>query len=397
VDYGEALLLPGAVDVHVHTRSYADEGIERCTTAAAAGGVTTIVDMPYDAVGPIDTLQAFERKVADVADEAVIDVALWATVPPEGPLDQVRALVDAGATSFKCSTFNTHPQRFPQIPDPQLLRAFAEIAGAGGMVGIHAENDELVRAGIAAEQSAGNGADPLAHARSRPPVAENEAIGRVLEMARVTGVRIHICHVTTPRGVELIARARADGVDATGETCPHYLLLDESDLATQGGPCKINPPLRPEKLPADGLELISSDHVGWPIERKHGPDIFALASGAPGVELIVPLVHDALGPLELVRLVCEQPARRFGLWPRKGALAPGFDADVMVLDESSTWTVDPAALVTPAGWSPYAGRELRGRVIATFSRGEQVWDGEHVAGGAGRGRFVPAATAGVHA
>jgi allantoinase len=359
--------------------------------------VTTIVDMPYDAVGTVDSLEAFQRKVADVGHEAVIDVALWATVPPEGPLDQVRALVDAGATSFKCSTFNTHPQRFPQIPDPQLLRAFAEIARAGGMVGIHAENDALVRAGIAAEQAAGHGGDPLAHARSRPPVAENEAIGRVLEMARVTGVRIHICHVTTPRGVELIARARADGVDATGETCPHYLLLDESDLAAQGGPCKINPPLRPERLPADGLELISSDHVGWPIERKQGPDIFALSSGAPGVELIAPLVHDALGPSELVRLVCEQPARRFGLWPRKGSLAPGSDADVMVLDESITWTVDPAHLVTAAGWSPYAGRELQGRVVATFSRGERVWDGERVLGGPGRGRFVPADTAAVHA
>jgi allantoinase len=381
----------------VHTRSYAEEGIERCTTAAAAGGVTTIVDMPYDAVGTIDSLDAFERKVADVGREAVIDVALWATVPPAGPLDQVRALVDAGAASFKCSTFDTHPQRFPQIPDPQLLRAFAEIARAGGMVGIHAENDELVRAGIAAEQAAGNGGDPLAHARSRPPIAENEAIGRVLEMARVTGVRIHICHVTTPRGVELIGRARADGVDATGETCPHYLLLDESDLAAQGGPCKINPPLRPQTLPADGLELISSDHVGWPLQRKRGPDIFALASGAPGVELIAPLVHDALGPLELVRLVCEQPAKRFGLWPRKGALAPGFDADVMVLDESIEWTVDPATLVTAAGWSPYAGRRLRGRAIATFSRGEQVWDGEHVLGGPGRGRFVAADTAAVHA
>ena len=159
-DYGAALLLPGAVDVHVHTRSYADEGIERCTTAAAAGGVTTIVDMPYDAAGPIDSLDAFERKVADVGREAVIDVALWATVPPTGPLDQVQALVDAGAAAFKCSTFNTHPQRFPQIPDPQLLRAFGEIAQAGGMVGIHAENDELVRAGIAAEQAAGNARRP---------------------------------------------------------------------------------------------------------------------------------------------------------------------------------------------------------------------------------------------
>jgi allantoinase len=383
--------------VHVHTRSYAEEGIERCTTAAAAGGVTTIVDMPYDAIGTVDSLPAFERKVADVGSEAVIDVALWATVPPAGPLDEVRALVDAGAASFKCSTFDTHPQRFPQIPDPQLLRAFTEIARAGGMVGIHAENDELVRAGIAAERAAGHGADPLAHARSRPPVAENEAIGRVLEMARVTGVRIHICHVTTPRGVELIARARADGVDATGETCPHYLLLDESDLAAQGGPCKINPPLRPGKLGPAGLELIASDHVGWPVERKRGPDIFALASGAPGVELIAALVHDALGPLELVRLVCEQPAKRFGLWPRKGTLAPGADADVMVLDESIAWTVEPAWLVTPAGWSPYAGRQLRGRVIATFSRGERVWDGERVLARPGHGRFVPADTAALHA
>ena len=351
--------------------------------------------MPYDATGPVQTLEAFERKVADVNREAVIDVALWATVPPFGALDQVQALVHAGAASFKCSTFNTHPQRFPQIPDPQLLRAFREIARAGGMVGIHAENDELVRAGIAAERAAGNEGDPLAHARSRPPIAENEAIARVLEMARVTGVRIHICHVTTPRGVQLIAQARADGVDVTGETCPHYLLLDESDLALRGGECKINPPLREATLSADGLELISSDHVGWPLERKHGPDIFALASGAPGVELIAALVHDALGPAELVRLVSEQPARRFGLWPRKGSIGPGSDADVMVLDESIVWTVDPGRLVTPAGWSPYAGRTLRGRVIATFSRGEQVWDGDQVLAEPGRGRFVPADTAAV--
>jgi allantoinase len=394
-DYGEALLLPGAVDVHVHTRSYAQEGIERCSTAAAAGGVTTIVDMPYDASGTIDSLDAFERKVADIGREAVIDVALWATVPPVGPLDQVQGLVQAGATSFKCSTFNTDSQRFPQIPDPQLLRAFREIARAGGLVGIHAENDELVRAGIAAEQAAGNERDPLAHARSRPPIAENEAIARVLEMARVTGVRIHICHVTTPRGVELIAQARADGVDATGETCPHYLLLDESDLARRGGECKINPPLREATLSPQGLELIASDHVGWPVERKHGPDIFALASGAPGVELIAALVHDALGPAELVRLVSELPARRFGLWPRKGSIAPGADADLMVLDESLRWTIDPAQLITPAGWSPYTGRTLRGRVVATFSRGEQVWDGERVLAGPGRGRFVPADTAAV--
>jgi allantoinase len=392
-DFGDALLLPGAVDVHVHTRSYVGEGIERCTRAAAAGGVTTIVDMPYDAAGPIDSLAAFTDKAADVEREAVIDVALWATVPPRGPIDEVQALVDAGAAAFKLSTFETHPERFPRIPDAQLLGAFAAIARAGGLAGVHAENDEIVRAGIAAEQAAGHGSDPLAHARSRPAVAETEAIARCLEFACATGVRLHVCHVSTPRGVTLIARARADGVDVTGETCPHYLLLDETELERRGGEAKINPPLRDAPLPVDGLDLISSDHVGWPPERKQGPDIFALASGAPGVELIAPLVHDALGPVALSRLVSERPARRFGLWPRKGSLAPGADADLLVLDPAAEWKIDPGALVTAAGWCPYSGRRLRGRVVATFSRGRQVWDGARVLGEPGDGAFVPAVTA----
>jgi allantoinase len=392
-DFGDALLLPGAVDVHVHTRSYDGEGIERCTRSAAAGGVTTIVDMPYDAAGPIDSLGAFEAKVGDVEREAHVDVALWATVPPRGPIEDVAALVAAGAAAFKLSTFETHPQRFPRIPDGQLLTAFEQIAAAGGLAGVHAENDEIVRAGIAAEQAATSGADPLAHARSRPPVAEHEAIARVLELARATGVRLHVCHVSTPRGVELVAAARRDGVDVSAETCPHYLLLDESALSRLGGEAKINPPLRSASLPSDGLDLISSDHVGWQVQRKHGPDIFALASGAPGVELIVPLVSDALGPAELVRLVCAAPARRFGLWPRKGNLMPGADADVLVLDPDAEWVVDPASLVTEAGWSPYTGRRLRGRVIAAFSRGVQVWDGRRVTSEPGHGRFMPAATA----
>ena len=394
LDFGDALLLPGAVDVHVHTRSYAAEGIERCTRAAAAGGVTTIVDMPYDATGPVDSLAALEAKISDVQREAHVDVALWATVPPRGPIEAVQALVDAGAAAFKLSTFETHPTRFPRIPDGQMLNAFAAIAAAGGLAGVHAENDEIVRAGIESERAAGHSADPLAHARSRPPVAEHEAIARCLELARATGARLHVCHVSTPRGVALITAARRDGLDVSGETCPHYLLLDESELQRQGGQAKINPPLRTRSLPPDGLDLISSDHVGWPLERKLGADIFSLASGAPGVELIVALVHDALGAAELTRLVSEAPARRFGLWPRKGNLRPGADADVLVLDPALEWEVDPARLVTEAGWSPYAGRRLRGRAIAAFSRGVQVWDGVHAgaAGGPGHGRFVAAST-----
>ncbi len=405
LDAGEALVLPGLVDVHVHTRSAAEEGIESTTRAAAAGGVTTIVDMPYDASGPIADPDAFAAKVADVEREAVVDVALWATVPPRGPLEDVPELVRAGACAFKLSTFETDPVRFPRIPDDQLRAAFAAIAAAGGLAGVHSENDEIVRALIAAERAAARH-DPLAHARSRPPEAETEAIGRCLELARATGVRLHLCHVTVGRGVELARRAREDGVDVSAETCPHYLVLDESELERRGGEAKINPPLRPAAevealwaaLARGDLEIVSSDHVGWPAARKRGDDVLALASGAPGLELELPLIHDAVRarglPLALLaRVQAEAPARRFGLWPRKGALQPGADADVVVLDPDEHWTVEPERLVTRAGWSPYAGRELRGRVRHVLARGEAVVrDGEVVAD-AGRGTFVPSARA----
>ena len=405
LDAGDALVLPGVVDVHVHTRSFAGEGIEAATRAAAAGGVTTIVDMPYDAAGMVADPDAFAAKAADVEREALVDVALWATVPPRGPLEHVAELVRAGACAFKLSTFETDPVRFPRIPDDRLLAAFAAIAAAGGLAGVHSENDEIVRALIAAERAAGR-VDPLAHARSRPPVAETEAIARCLELARATGVRLHLCHVTVGRGVELARRARGDGVDVSAETCPHYLVLDESELERRGGEAKINPPLRPaaevealwRALESGGLRIVSSDHVGWPAERKHGDDVFALSSGAPGLELELSLLHDAFRarglPLALLaHVTAEAPARRFGLWPRKGALRPGADADLVLLDPDERWVVDPETLVTAAGWSPYAGRELRGRVRTVLARGETVFRDGRVTAAPGRGAFVPSATA----
>src|ERR687895_174221 len=295
IDCGDALLLPGVVDAHVHTSSSAEEGIAACTRAAAAGGVTTVIDMPYDHDRMVAAPDAFAAKADQVEREAVVDVGLWATVPPSGPLDHVAALVEAGACAFKMSTFDTDPRRFPRVPDDQLLAAFGAIGRAGGLAGVHSENDEIVRAGIARLRAAGRG-DAPAHAESRPPVAETEAIARCLELARAAGVRLHLCH------------------DAIGE---------------------------------HGLSL-------------------------------------AL----LTRVLCEAPARRFGLWPRKGALATGAAADILVFDPEASWVVDPGTLVTPAGWSPYAGRRLRGRVERVIARGEEVFDGERVLAAPGRGTHV---------
>src|SRR3989475_1317407 len=334
------LVLPGVVDAHVHTRSEPGEGITRATTAAAAGGVTTIVDMPYDDPTPITNVQAFLAKAAAVDREAITDVALWATIAKTGGLDEIEELVSAGACGFKVSTFETHPVRFPRIPDGELYLAMQRIQATGSLIALHAQNDDLVARLVARLEAEGR-TDAGAHAAARPPVAETEAAGRALELALATGVRVHIVHATVDRTFKLVARAREDGVDASAETCLHYLLMDEQELLRQGARAKINPPLRTsgdverlwQLLDARQIAYITTDHVGWTRDRKTTRSIFDAKSGVPALEVFLPLFFDAavgrrgFSVGRLAGLLSENPARRMGLGPQEGRslVRPGAD------------------------------------------------------------------------
>jgi allantoinase len=407
IDVGSALVLPGAIDCHVHSGSHPGEGLAALTRSAAAGGVTTVVDMPYDAVAPVDDPEVFAEKREKVAREALVDVALLATIRPGSGAADVGPLVEAGAVGFKLSLFCTDPRRFPRIHDEQFLEILREVREAGSVACVHAENEEVIKPLIERARAEGDGS-PRAHCRSRPPVSETQAVLTALEYARDTGAHLHLCHLSLPRSVDLAAGYAAEGADVSVETCPHYLAFSEDDMDAKGGRLKINPPLRQpgdvegmwERLLAGEVDVVASDHAPWPLEDKTKPFIFDNHSGAPGVETALTVLASGLfrrggTPRDLARLISSAPAEQFGLSHRKGSIAPGMDADLVVFDPEEPFTLDEGALHSNAGWSPYHGMAFEGRVVLTVSRGEVVWDGTTLSGSPGRGRLLePAAEEG---
>lgn len=399
IDVGEAFVLPGVIDPHVHSLSTPTEGIEAATRSAAAGGVTTVMEMPFDQEAPVWTVERLKAKRNMVVREAHVDVALYATVRPGGGISEVGPMAEAGASSFKVSTYHTDPDRFPRTPDDELLEVFAAIAATGRRVCVHAENDEIVKAKL--DRLKPTGSDPLAHCRARPPVTETAAVAHVLEIARATGVKVHLCHMSLPRSFDLIRSYAREGMPASGEVCPHYLTFTQDDMTAYGARLKINPPVRSgsdvdglwSRLRGGQVDAIASDHAPWPLEQKNEPNIFDNASGAPGVETLLPVVaSEALARGLDIRTVAAatswRPAELFGLGHRKGDLAPGLDADLAIYDPRVAYVIDEAELHSNAGWSPFHGMSSRGRVTLTLSRGQVVWNGKHVVSSPGRGQLI---------
>lgn len=403
-DHTGHFVLPGLVDGHMHTSSSTGwPGIEGATRSAAAGGVTTVVDMPYDVPRSVIDAATLREKAAVVDATAHVDVALYGTIAKAGGLDAIAGLAEAGACSFKLSTYEYDAVRFPRIDHPTMLEAFREIAKTGLMVAIHNEDQELVEKLTAAAKAAGE-THPIMHARTRPPLSENLANLTIFEMARETGAHVHIAHSSLARGFSLAAAFRADGARTSAEACIQYLCMTEADLIRLEGFGKCNPPFRTAdevermwaEIAAGRVAYVSTDHAPWPRSRKtYTGDIFAVGAGLTGLQSFAPLMFTLLAerglPVTLLaRLCAAEPARFHGLAPKKGAIAIGGDADFCVL-EPGDFTFNAADIVDreDARWSPYDGRAMRARVAATWLRGRCVWDGAAVTGQPGDGRFVP--------
>jgi allantoinase len=398
-------VLPGAIDAQTHQGSQlGQEGFRAASRAAAAGGVTVMVDMPYDEPQIVNSAIEVKKK-ADLAEkESLIDVALYGTLATDDPVERVAELASAGVCAFKFSTFGTHPKRFPRIPPHLMHDFFTAIAPTGLAAGVHNEIDEVVVALLERERASGD-KSPLSHGRSRPPYAETLAMTQIYELGASTGCRSHVVHCSVGRGYEICEGYRRQGYDVSVECCVHYLVLSEEEhVAKLGGFAKINPPVRPKAevdslwrhLEAGHIDMVSSDHVIWSRERKSDLDMLANASGIPGLETLMPLLFK--GCIErgidirwVPRLLSEGPARHFRLLPVKGRIEPGYDADLVVL-EPGNFKFNAAAAQTIVDWSPYDGMTMPVRVNTTYLRGKPIW-----AGGAidesGRGRFVKPTTA----
>ncbi len=386
IDARGLLALPGAVDAHVHLNDPGRahwEGFDTGTRALAAGGTTCAIDMPLNAIPPTVDGAAFDAKAAAAAGRIHVDVALWGGLVP-GDLDRLDELAERGVVGFKAFMSASGVEEFPAADDLTLLEGMARAARLGLPVAVHAESDAITSALARRAVAAGRTtvADYLA---SRPVVAELEAIGRALALAEETGCALHVVHVSTARGVGLVAAARARGVDATCEACPHHLVLDAEDAERLGALAKCAPPLRSAAERAalwdalDAVDLVATDHSPAPADLKQGDDAFGWWGGIPGAQTLVALLHDAgVPPPRLAELTAAAPARRFGL--PKGTLGPGADADLLLIDPAAAWTIDRADLLDRHGLSPFAGRTLRGRVVRTLLRGRTVVVDGRIAG-----------------
>jgi allantoinase len=393
-------VFPGGIDSHVHFNDPGRtewETIATGSAALAAGGYTTFVDMPLNSRPVTIDGESFDAKLRAATASAVVDFGLWGGLVP-GNLDHLAELVERGAMGFKAFMCASGIDDFPACDDFTLREGMKRIAQLNSILLLHAEDaatvDELTR-----KATGGGKKGAREFIRTRPPAAEVSAISRAISMAGETRCRIHIVHVSTARGVELVGEAQTAGVDVTCETCPHYLLYTEDDMDRLGGLGKCAPPFRSSKdrdglwrLISDGvLPMVVSDHSPSTPDLKSGPDFFKLWGGISGCQSTRPLLlwharAQSVGPAAVAALTATNVARRFGM-ARKGEVAVGFDADLWLADLSIDAVVRREDLLYRNPFSAHEGRPVRGRTVQTLIRGQTVFKDGRV-DRQSRGRFI---------
>ena len=393
IDVSGKAILPGIVDDHVHFNEPGREhweGYHAGSMAAAAGGVTTFMEMPLNATPPsIDREKLIHKRTA-VKNQSVVDYAHWGGLV-DNNLDELEGLHEEGVIAFK-GFMSESGVDFKRINDDVLYGGLVKSRELGNVVGVHAESEYVTRF-LAAQIQAEGRIDRNAWSESRPPAAELEADKRAIYWAGVTGGTLHIVHTTIADGIHAAAQAKQQGVKVTVETCPHYLFFDNDDFVRIGPAAKCAPPLREreevEKLWECVLEgmvdTIASDHSPCPTaDKEKGSDnIWQAWGGITGVQAMLPAmltegVHKRGMSLSLlVKLMSANPARIFGLYPQKGSLLPGSDADITIVDLGKTWTLAAKDLFSRHKQSAYVGYTFQGQVVRTIVRGTTVYkDGQ---------------------
>ncbi|HEV8629543.1 MAG TPA: allantoinase AllB [Thermoanaerobaculia bacterium] len=403
LEAGELLVMPGLLDTHVHVDEPGRtewEGFRTATRAAAAGGVTTLVDMPLNSIPATTSVAAFQVKLAAAAGQLAVDVGFWGGVVP-GNAGELRGLAEAGVFGYKCFLVPSGVAEFAAVTEADLRMAAPLLAELGLPLLAHAE----LPGPIAAVEAALAGASPRSHATwlaSRPPAAEGEAVALLLRLARDYGLQVHVVHVSAREVLSPLRAARELGLPVTAETCPHYLTFAAEEIPDGATTFKCAPPIRERAnnealwraLEAGDLDLVASDHSPCPPAMKEltTGDFFRAWGGIASLELGLAAVWSGarrrgIAAEKLAQWMAAAPAALAGLAGRKGALAPGHDADLVLWDPEATFRVDPAALRQRHLLTPYAGRELHGVVVTTILRGEVVYDGGQLRGEP-RGRIL---------
>ena len=390
IDVGDVAVLPGVVDTHVHLNDPGRaewEGFETGTRAAAAGGVTTLVDMPLNSVPATTTAAALAAKRAAAAGGTYVDVAFWGGIVPDND-ERVAELWDAGVAGFKCFLAPSGIAEFQHVEAADLLRVLPLLAERGAPLLVHAEAPALLRAAPVD----GDARTYAAYLATRPDEAEVEAVRLLVDLCRETRVHIHIVHVASADVLPLLRAARDEGLPLTAETCPHYLHYAADDIPDGGTPWKCAPPIRDtgtrerlwQALINGDLDMIASDHSPAPPEMKRttSGSFFDAWGGIASLELALSVVWTGAQTRgvaldALARWLAAAPARLAGL-TQKGSIAPGNHADLVVFDSDAEWQVDASLLHHRHPVTPYHGERLRGRVRATYLRGELIYDAHDV-------------------